>query len=222
MTDGKPDEWTNFRTKDALDYAVANDAENLYLCVRSSDRANTMKIMRNGLRIWFDPTGGEAKTREIVFPVPGSDAAAMPEMRPGQRPDEKAMRDRFRASKKYLSAVGFDGMTSQPTDDYQAFGIRAAADWDDRNALTLELAIPFKLLDWQLPLAQPAGIGFVLEALPAPSGDGMPGGRFPGRAGGGGVPPGGFPGGGMPGGGGDFQRMFEEMSFWIKVTLASK
>ncbi len=220
VVDGKPGEWTNFHQDKDFNYALANDAQFLYLCVTTNDRINTIKIMRNGLLIWLDSTGNTLEAQGIRFPIPAQDLKPNENMQPGERPDAKIMTARFRSSKKSLSAIGLKNIPEFPMDYYASLGIQAAADIDDRNVLTLEYAIPFSLLNWQPASNANIGVGFFLEAMTMPGGGGRPSGGMPP---GGGPPDGGFgggPGGGMPPGGGDFEKMFEDVSFWRKFSLS--
>jgi hypothetical protein len=74
VVDGHDDEWEAGGMafgKPAVYVAAQNDGEFLYLCLRTSDPAARMRIMRQGLIVWFDPQGGKKKAFGIKFPVGG-------------------------------------------------------------------------------------------------------------------------------------------------------
>jgi hypothetical protein len=52
-----------------LNAAVENDGQSLYLVLTTSDQSTRREIMRQGLIVWFDPSGGEKKHFGIKFPV---------------------------------------------------------------------------------------------------------------------------------------------------------
>jgi hypothetical protein len=74
--DGVNSEWARL---DELDkgpaVAVANDADNLYLVVLSSDQQMRRELGR-GVILWFDPTGGKKETFAIGIPGPAAGAPA--------------------------------------------------------------------------------------------------------------------------------------------------
>jgi hypothetical protein len=49
--------------------AAANDGEFLYLVLSTSDAAVRRQILRQGLILWFDPSGGDKKHFGLKFPV---------------------------------------------------------------------------------------------------------------------------------------------------------
>lgn len=68
--DGNQEDW-NGKLKYFEDEQVAigfqNDEENLYLCLVSSNKSNTMEIMTLGLTVWFEPENGE-ETIGLQYP----------------------------------------------------------------------------------------------------------------------------------------------------------
>src|SRR5579863_10004437 len=69
-----------------LGYAVSNDKENLYITVETGDPATQLKILRQGLTVWIDKTGGKEEETAINFPIPNPNKEERPE-RP-QRTDK--------------------------------------------------------------------------------------------------------------------------------------
>lgn len=71
--DGKYTDWSKStvyydeNTKVVLN--LVNDADYLYICLISRNRAIETKIMESGLTIWFDHEGGQKKEFGIRFPI---------------------------------------------------------------------------------------------------------------------------------------------------------
>ena len=55
VADGKPNEWKiplkYFDEKSKLQYAITNDFQNLYFCIRATEQETQTKILRAGLQI---------------------------------------------------------------------------------------------------------------------------------------------------------------------------
>ncbi|MCJ7580929.1 MAG: hypothetical protein MUP98_10395, partial [Candidatus Aminicenantes bacterium] len=72
VVDGESGDWL-----DALTYVeefnislgMANDSEFLYICAVVENPLVRMRVMRQGLTVWFDPNGGRDKTLGIRFPL---------------------------------------------------------------------------------------------------------------------------------------------------------
>lgn len=71
--DGKYTDWS--RAADYYDERakvvvnLVNDADYLYVCLISRNRAIETKIMESGLTVWFDPDGAQEKVFGIRFPI---------------------------------------------------------------------------------------------------------------------------------------------------------
>jgi hypothetical protein len=59
--------------------AAMNDGQYLYLVLSTSDSAERRQILRQGLVVWFDPSGGEKKHFGVKYPV-----GVPPEERPSR------------------------------------------------------------------------------------------------------------------------------------------
>ncbi len=70
--DGHQEDWTGDLTPmgtDPFSVQVANDQDNLYLRVTASDPGVRNEIVRRGLIVWFDDSGGTKKHLGIHYPV---------------------------------------------------------------------------------------------------------------------------------------------------------
>src|ERR1700742_2449068 len=71
--DGDPKEWGDslpYYNKDKqINYALANDQDNIYMAIRINDRSQQIRVLRAGLTISIDPHGKKKETFSITFPV---------------------------------------------------------------------------------------------------------------------------------------------------------
>lgn len=71
--DGQPADWPlPLRFSNAsytLQYNVTNDDKNLYVCVSSADDATQLRILRNGMTLYFAPKGDKSKDISLHFPI---------------------------------------------------------------------------------------------------------------------------------------------------------
>jgi hypothetical protein len=75
VVDGDLEEWAGWESelrKGSARVAAANDAEALYLALETSDPTLAPLFAHRGLTVWFDPTGGEAHTLGVRFPLPST------------------------------------------------------------------------------------------------------------------------------------------------------
>lgn len=80
VIDGNGADWqgaTTYVRSAGAAVGIANDADNLFVCLQTSDRATQFQIVRSGLTVWFDRTGGTNKVFGIRFPVGGRDVMQM-------------------------------------------------------------------------------------------------------------------------------------------------
>lgn len=96
VIDGRDDgtEWKGALhtvAKGELTVGVLNDERMLFLRLSTRNRAIQRQIQRAGFTVWFDETGGQAKTYGIRFPLPRSGPPtdrALPQGREGGRSGE--------------------------------------------------------------------------------------------------------------------------------------
>ena len=232
-----------------LNYAIANDKENLYICIRVTDELNQMKIIRAGLQLWMDTTGKKQQQVGVLFPVPNKEL--MPVNSRGKhganpsgaeqtvKSDRGSLHKKLRIGATDMQLWGFKSPIGGITPISNTFGIKAALNWDSSGVMIYELVVPFKTFYHNISSKNDSSklIGFtaIINGLTAPKRDnsdagneGM-GGRSM-RMGGGGM---GGMGGGMPGGGGrggmrgggdgeSNSGLYESNKFWIRFHLSSK
>lgn len=249
--DGNPKEWEIplrfFDSKSKLQYAITNDSENLYVCIRATDEIVQQKILRSGMKLWLDTTGKNKERTEIIFPLPferansgerkGDDSAGVSHHQ-FQKPDAKTLKSRYEKSQKQMQLIGFNPPIGGVSLLKNESGISAALDWDANGILTYETIIPFKTFyKNKFSSEKILGVTINIPALPAPpmrgggnhGGGGMPVGGMGGPGGmGGGMHGGGMRGGGMHGsaggnyGSGATGIMYEENKIKFRMKLAAK
>lgn len=219
--DGIPSEWPEpFRYYDGdtkLQFAVANDTANLYLCLKVTDEPTQMRIFRGGLNIWIDPKGKKKETTGVTFPMSASMSSSdMPRSMqqseagapiPGQtyqKHDFNTVKAKIIAHQQTVKLTGFFGVPDQIAPLQNHYGINVAFGWDSLNILTIEYRIPIALVQFHhlMPgdTLHKFGLGFIEP--PVEGGEGHHGGGEEGGGGNGGGGGYGGRGGGMGGMGG--------------------
>ena len=239
VIDGNNSEWAGplrpVQENHPVVTAAMNDGQFLYVVLSTSDATVRRQILRQGLIVWFDPSGGDKKHFGVKFPV-------------GLLPEEAAGRGRggFRRGGERPPDDPASGDPAQPdhpepTNRLEVYGPQK----DDAHSFVTEMApgIAVKIgqvegylvYELKVPLARTADMPYAIESKPgALIGFGLetPKIERPARAGGRGM--GGFGGrggglggrgGGMGGrrGGGDRNRPepAKPLKTWAAIQLAA-
>lgn len=248
--DGRNAEWNdsfqalNKRTN--IYYTMANDDNNLYVAIKSTEASNNTKILAGGITLSINPDGKKKEKESITLTYPvvnranmrtggggGQGAGGRRTMMMGTVMGSasggqvsKLQRDSMMAEmqKKQLAQVkeirinGFKNTKDTLISIYNEYGIKAVANITKDNALFYEIAIPLSALGLSKDSAAEFAYNIKLNGLQMPGFDGGGGGGGP-RGGGGGN----FgPRGGGGGGNFDFQALISPTDFWGKYTLAKK
>lgn len=250
--DAKLTEWNNTLQANNkttnLYYTIANDDKNLYLAVKSTDQANSTKIVSGGITFAIN-TAGKKKDKEafaVTFPVVNR-ASMGNQFRQrggmgGQRPDSAAManmRSQLLATAKEISLKGFKDIPDSVISIYNEYGIKAAVGYDSNGSFIYELALPLSQLGLSPGSAKELAYNIKVNAMQFGRRDGDNGGndnaRGMGGDGGGRGNRGGFGGGNgggfgggaisvttvrVNGGGMNMQDMMSATDFWGKYILA--
>jgi len=266
--DARLNDWGNtlqaYNKTIGINYTIANDDKNLYLVVKADDPAMANKIIAGGIDLTINTAGKKTDKNGYIITFPyvtvtslrnqmSSFRTTQPGGGPGNAPDSAAlaqMRKKAVTTFKEIKLVGFKDIADSVISIYNEYGIKAAADYDDKGALICELALPLKYMNlggstaafsYNLKLnglniqAMMASMGINIDAMAAAAAAG--GGPAGVTMGGGG---GGFAGGGMGGGGfaggmgggqvmrirgggmGDMQGMTSPTDFWATYVPAKK
>ena len=73
IVDGNGEDWKfplrYFDSESKLNYTISNNAENLFICIRTSDKTALTKITQAGMQIWIDTLGKNNKHIGVEFPL---------------------------------------------------------------------------------------------------------------------------------------------------------
>ncbi len=231
------DSLTSYDKTTKLNYALAHDANNLYVFVKANGQQEQNKMMAGGISVSVNASGKKKASSTITFPVVDR-AAMMAEMRnrrsqggggegnaqvqrtPEERQAEReAMRKKILTNLKEIKVSGLNGISVESISIYNTYGIKTGINYNDKNALIYELAIPLKLVNVDPASEEEIAVNIKLNGLELPENSGGGGGGF---GGGGNFGGGGF--GGQPtgarGGSQNFSAMFTPTEFWVKAKLS--
>lgn len=224
VVDGDDGEWTvgeqMFHRENQLTYAFRQDAENLYVLVKTSDRRALMQIAFTGLEIWAHPDGKKRRSYGLMYPVPRD--KRLGQQMPNQAPDLKKVLEQNPDRIKLTNLFGDErgailadlSQLDQPLEvKHQLF---------DDGFWVYELSIPLSAFPvtkkskkgvWQVGITTPD----LSEIDDMPSGmtgggmrdPSMPGGGIGGMGMGGSMPPGGMRG----------PTRLSSLSVWTKVLI---
>ena len=225
--DGVDSEWSGsliYLEENNIGIGLQNDADNLYIILKTANQNTQHKVMRTGLTVWLDAKGKKKKTLGIHYPI-GMQPYGMPSgmsRQPSENPNE--LQSRFTERMKEMEILNSEKNSRSRVPKINYLGIEFSLN-NIREVMIYELKIPLKSTK-EFPYAINANPGelislgletgkFKLERTEGnrPMGEGMPGGRN-------GMPPGGKPPGDMPPGDRRGGMMSEPIKFWFKVSLA--
>jgi len=81
VVDGQSGDWLNALTyveEFNISVGIVHDRDFLYLCAVVENPLVRMRVMRQGLTVWFDPDGGRKKTLGIRFPLGSLGGGGLP------------------------------------------------------------------------------------------------------------------------------------------------
>jgi hypothetical protein len=230
VVNGNSREWENslfsFNKQAQANYAIVNDTNAFYICVRIADEAAQMKVMRNGMEIRFNSKGKKKPEATLHFPT-GS------RMDQGEHRDRKTMHLMFLLQMQDMELSGFkEGVNGFQNIKSGKNGLMTAMNWDSVNVMVYEARVPFNVFAGDIRIADPLTVGIIIKGAPKPregtgdkmheGGSGMQGGRGQDR-------PGGMNQGGMGREGegqmrenGDNLKMFEDDEIWRSIVVAKK
>jgi hypothetical protein len=158
--DGKLNEWNNdfkaYNRNTRILYILSNDEKNMYLVAKSIDFTTKAKIIAGGIDLIINADGKkeDKDAPSVTFPVidhperlggnndrfqgrnAGADTAMM----------HKVYQHTIIAA-KHIKVLGIKSVTDTLISIYNTDGIKAAINFDDDGSMTLEMAIPLKLMN---------------------------------------------------------------------------
>jgi hypothetical protein len=155
VIDGNNDEWPqpypcSEDINTMMQYAIANDAQTLYLTLKTSDETTKTKIRKNGLTIIIDTTGKKKITNSFSFSVQdNAKQSGRHKGDIGKEPHDTDNTAKVDEQKLHITGIKVTGLQEYDS-DYQAehrmTGITAAAAINDYNEIVWEIAISFKCI----------------------------------------------------------------------------
>jgi len=153
--DGNDTEWGSLNFYDdqtQLNFAIADDTDNIYLCFSANSQPVQMKFMRAGMKITLSTKGKSKHEASILYPlqqtklVEFKDSAVNknnpPE--PGERPvfNKETFRQNFIAHHTSMQVSGFANSNGEiPVKDS---AIHVAVNWDTASNMVYEVSIAKK------------------------------------------------------------------------------
>lgn len=234
--DGKATEWKipldYYDDKTKLNFSISNDTKNIYFCVRATEDETQKGIIRNGLRIWIDTTGGKKDQAGLQFPIiqshekeEGSSTKSSESSESAGASAAHSLKYKYAGLPKQIKLSGFTGVPGGLAEVPNIYGINACLNWDTNNIMIYEACIPlstfYKAALSPSDSSKVFGLSFTVMVTSKYGGGG-------GHGGGGG---GGMGGGGMHGGGGGGRHSgnsdesggssgLEALTAHIKIKLA--
>jgi hypothetical protein len=140
--DGSDAEWQRglyYDEETEMLYSVRNDDESLYLLLKTQNRSTQTQILRGGFTVWFDPSGGKARTFGLHYPLPR-------EHTPLAAPEENfesPMAEGLDQTPLELEIIGpqSDNVQRMPVFDARGISVKTAR---TRGTIVYELCIPLK------------------------------------------------------------------------------
>lgn len=106
--DGQSDDWLGammYMEDKNISIGLFNDENFLYICMIAEDQFVRNQVMRQGVMLWFDPSGGKKETFGIKFPI-GMQAGDIPMGRRGDEQDPERSRQARRRPMTELEILG--------------------------------------------------------------------------------------------------------------------
>jgi len=106
--DGQSDDWLGammYMEEKNISVGLFNDENFLYICMIAEDQFVRNQVMRQGVMLWFDPSGGKKETFGIKFPI-GMQPGDVPMERRGDEQDPERFRQARRRSMTELEILG--------------------------------------------------------------------------------------------------------------------
>ena len=224
---GIPNIYPNYSTENKIQYLITNDENNLHIRFNTSDRSSITKILRGGLTVYIDASGGKSQDIFVQYPIAHSDASSRQSMRntsDGERGEFDLNSIVSQVPEKAIISVNKANESIHPA--MNNLGIRVSVSVSNTNELNYDLLIPFsKISNNGISSLADLSIGIVTGKIEFPqmnrernegdyAGSGRGGGNRDGIGGGGGRH-----GGGKSGNGIDRTSLNTPVDIWFKLDL---
>ncbi len=123
-------------------YNVTNDGQNIYIAIETKDAATVLKILRNGINIYFDVDGGKSKKMGLAFPLPNSIVVNAS----SSESDKVTMLESLLVQANSFNTTGFINVDNRLHDVINKSGIKVAIKQETISSLSYEAAVPLKYI----------------------------------------------------------------------------
>jgi uncharacterized membrane protein YgcG len=240
--DGDIKEWGDslryYNAEKMINFSVANNKDTLYLAIRVNDRSEQARILRAGITFSIDPKGKKKETFSLIFPLNLDGGTPLSAIRKDDNGDitqqdrDELIRERL-TTLRGIRVVGFKDIEGDMITTSNTYGIQMAINYDEKDYLVCEAAIPLKFFHADDPAKNEWAFNFRINGIqrkPQSEGNEQEG---SGSRGGRGGSMGGMGGGGRGGRGGgrggqrgagnsstDHTELSKSVDFWEKFYLA--
>ena len=156
IIDGNLKDWGDslryYNQDKQLNYALANDQDNVYMAIRINDRSEQIRVLRAGLTLSIDTRGKKKETFTMTFPFGDGSAPSMAEnamdLHGGNNDVKQEEREELMKAKltklMEIKVTGFKDVESETMTTSNTYGFKVAIDYDKDGTLVYEAAIPLK------------------------------------------------------------------------------
>ena len=151
IVDGNGEDWKfplrYFDSESKLNYTISNNAENLFICIRTSDKTALTKITQAGMQIWIDTLGKNNKHIGVEFPLSAIERGAEEENTNTllmSKADITSFQKEVSVKYNEMFLTGFKPPLSARTFKKDTSGLSVTVNYDLVSGLIYEAIIPFK------------------------------------------------------------------------------
>lgn len=148
--DGRLEDWgdslTYFNESTRFSFDISNDQETLYLAIKSKDPENLNRILARGISFSLNAKSKKDVGPTVIFPVIDRNIQTIKPAKPAvQDLKENQQQTLSKLSKFYVK--GFSEIIDGAVSISNSYGISTGGGFDDQNNFTVEIAVPFRLLE---------------------------------------------------------------------------
>ena len=156
VVDGDIKEWGDslryYNAEKAINYAIANTRDTLYMAVRISDRTEQTRILHAGITFSVDPKGRKKEAFSITFPLSALGSQPLTDLHKDDggeitRQDRDELRREQLTTLRGIKVEGFKDIEGDMITTSNTYGIQTAISYDDKGFLVCEAAIPLKFFN---------------------------------------------------------------------------
>lgn len=148
--DGKLGDWGDslkyFNESTRFSFDIRNDKETLYLAIKSTDPENLTRILARGISFSMNEKSKKDAGPTVIFPVIDRNIQTIKTAKPAV-PDAKENQKQTVSKLSKFHVKGFSEIIDGAVSISNSYGILTGAAFDSQNNFTVEIAVPFRLLE---------------------------------------------------------------------------